>query len=143
MTWAAGTTVDLYADNDRNSSDGLGTPIATNVPVTSGDNTFTWNGAGVTPGQYWITAVMHRGGISVDGTSTGVVDVGMNGSGPPPAVVPITDGPSQLQLFFFYVYLSQVKFFCGVARARGITAVSNQHICVLLIGPPAKAKKKR
>ncbi len=133
-TWASGTTVNLYADTDRDVTNGMGTLIASNVPVNAGDNTYTWNGAGVGAGAYWIHAVMSRGGVSETASSDGAVDVAMNGAGTPPNVVPLGQpGPSQLQIFFFYLYMMRVKFFCGVARARHIKAVYNTSICRLLL----------
>jgi len=150
-TWAPGTVAQLYADGNRSTADGLGTLIAGNVNVAAGTNTFTWDGSGVGAGPYFIHAVMTRNGRTITASSTGQVDVGMNGAGEPPNSIELggapSAGPTQAQLIAFFNYIVTIKFFCGVARARNIIAAGAAPVCDQLLGPwvrpKAKAKAKR
>lgn len=75
----AGTTVSLFADNDRTGFDG--TPIAENVDLSSGSAAVAWNPPAGTKGTYWIYAVANRGGVVGRTYSTGPVRIG-SPSGP-------------------------------------------------------------
>lgn len=144
--WAAGTTADIYADNDRSASNGLGTRIATNLTVGQGTQTFRWNGTGVGAGSYFIHTVLYRGGLSSVGTSTGRVDVGIVGAGNPligSAPSAGSAGPSREQLIAFFTFILRTKFFCGVARARRILAVGRAPICNQLLGPWRLTRRRR
>ncbi len=143
--WAPGTKADFYADTDRSSSNGLGTLIAAGISVGQGTQTYRWDGHGVGPGSYFIHTVMVRGGIASVGTSTGRVDVGIAdggnpsiGTGAQPAA-----GPTQAQLIAFFTFILRTKFFCAVARFRGMRVVGSAPICNQLLGPWHRAPRRR
>jgi|GEM_PF-1180301 len=151
--WASGTTAEIYADPSRDQRDGLGTKIAT-VAVGPGENAFRWDGSGVGAGSYWIHVVMSRGGRSIVSSSTGLVDVGLAGAGPPPAAnypgpAPSAAAAEQARLVAFFTWVLQTKFFCGIARARNMVAAGSAPVCNLLLGPwvrsraRARAKRRR
>ena len=81
QAWEAGTTAEIYADTDRSTGNGLGTRIASNITVNSGENQFIWDGKGVGIGSFWIHVVMTDPVGNVAGSyATGQLDV----EGPPP-----------------------------------------------------------
>lgn len=151
--WAPGTTVDVWADTNRNREDGLGALLDGGIPVGPGLNNYVWDGHNAGPGNYWIHVVVRRNGREVAATSTGQVASGVGGAGAaPPAkgplagqAAPVAAGPTQEQLVAFFTYILTTKFLCGVARGRGIAWIGNAPICNQLLGPmpKAKAKKKR
>jgi hypothetical protein len=83
QAWEAGTTAQIYADSDRNTSNGLGARIASGLIVNQGENQFSWDGRGVSSGSYWIYVVMtDPGGGAAGSYGTGQLDV----DGPPPSI---------------------------------------------------------
>ena len=142
--WASGTTADVYADTDDDTGNGLGTRIASGLGVAAGVNTYRWNGAGVGAGSYYIHTVLFRGPQSTIGTSTGQVDVGINGAGTPPATSAVSaDQDQQLQRFIWFMAIIKAKFFCGVARANGVLWIGKSPTCNQLLGPMPVARKKK
>ncbi|MHB1391309.1 MAG: hypothetical protein ACYCXF_08820 [Thermoleophilia bacterium] len=89
--WQAGTIAEIWADNDASGYNG--TQIASGINVAQGVNTYTWNGAGVSAGTWWIYVVMrHADGAVEKAYSTGPVDMS-----PPPDITPpavVYTGPS-------------------------------------------------
>ncbi|MCX7973231.1 MAG: hypothetical protein N3B16_01845, partial [Candidatus Aminicenantes bacterium] len=51
--------ISLYYDNDNSGYDGL--PIALNIPVSAGDNSYIWNTSSVPAGKYWIYGIITDG----------------------------------------------------------------------------------
>jgi hypothetical protein len=133
--WAPGTTADLYADADDDPGNGLGTRIASGLAVHQGLNAYRWNGAGVGAGSFTIHTVLHRGGLSTTATSTGQLDVGLNGAGTPPSLGSAPSGPTHEQLVAFFMFILRAKFFCGVARIQNIRSAGQAPICNALLGP--------
>jgi hypothetical protein len=71
--WKPGTTVDLYADTDRNGCDG--TLIEAAVPVTQGVNTYQWDTHDVGNGQRWVCGRFHDATYESPAYATGPVQV--------------------------------------------------------------------
>lgn len=141
--WGPGTTAELYADTNRLQSDGRGALIGT-MGVGPGINTYTWNGAGVGAGSYYVHVVLQRGGRILSASSTGQVSVGLGGAGEPPAAQPAAPpGPTQAQLIAFFTWVLHTKFFCGVARSRNIAWIGAAPICNQLLGTWVRPKARR
>jgi hypothetical protein len=71
--WKPGTTVDLYADTNRDGCDG--TLIASNVPVNQGVNSYPWDTHDVGIGQYWVCGRFHDATYEMPAYATGPVQV--------------------------------------------------------------------
>ena len=71
--WKPGTTVDLYADTDRNGCDG--TLIASGVPVTQGVNAYQWDTHNVGNGPYWVCGRFRDATYESPAYATGPVQV--------------------------------------------------------------------
>ncbi|MEZ5322048.1 MAG: hypothetical protein R2698_08255 [Microthrixaceae bacterium] len=166
-SYAPGTTATIYVDTNRSTADGLGTPIASGITVQPGQNTFTWNGAGVGAGAYFVHVTMQRAGRSATASSSGQVSSGLSGYGPPPATIAVvppnssppgvappapaptaapapSTGPTPEQITAFYRFIIFVKFVCGVARSRNMT-IGAAPICNSLLGSwaPVRSRARR
>jgi len=83
--WEPGTIAEIWADSDASGYDGV--RIADVVSVAQGVNTYTWNGAGVNAGTWWIHVLLRDAdGTTVKAYSTGPVDVSPPPDATPPAV---------------------------------------------------------
>jgi hypothetical protein len=71
--WKSGTTVDLYADTNRDGCDG--TLIASDVPVSQGVNAYQWDTHDVGVGQYWVCGRFHDATYETPAYATGPVQV--------------------------------------------------------------------
>ncbi|MFA5802371.1 MAG: hypothetical protein WC911_07830 [Thermoleophilia bacterium] len=77
-TWEAGTTAEIWADNDASGFNG--TRIASGIDVSEGENTHVWDGRGVGAGTWWLYVVLQDPGGAIGRVySTGPVDMS-----PPP-----------------------------------------------------------
>ena len=73
-SWEQGTTADIFVDSDAGGFDG--TPVATNVPVVQGVNTYRWSPSGLSAGTYFIhVALKDPRGTVAGAYSTGPVRV--------------------------------------------------------------------